>query len=162
MTKRQRITCTMLMVALLPTTLSCNRAEELPGATAAQNRSADETAIRAQIAANEAAGNKRDFEGVAATYAADGDLMRLAGPRVIGRAAIRQMIKEALATTPATSQNTFTIETIRFVAQDVAIVETTLHFSEGPLREERGTLVMLRQDGTWPIAAARVLPAQQR
>jgi uncharacterized protein (TIGR02246 family) len=160
MTKLHGMACAVLAVALSSVTLSCNAAQEVPSATAGQNRSADEAAIRAQIGANEAAGNKRDFEGVAATYALDGDLMRLAGPRVIGRAAIGQLIKEALATTPATSQNTFTIESIRFVAPDVAVVETTLHFSEGPLRAERGTLVMVRQDGTWPIAAARVLPAQ--
>ena len=48
------------------------------------------------------------------------------------------------------------------LAADVAVVETTLHFSEGPLREERGTLVMVRQGGTWLIAAARVLPVEQR
>ena len=158
MLQRQR-TLGGATTSLLLISLSCSPASQ---GTGGQNRSADEGAIRAQIAANEAAGNRRDFQGVAATYASDGDLVRLSDPRVSGRAAIGKLIEKALATTPLTSQNRFTVESIRFLSADVAIAETTLRFSEGPLGEERGTMVMARQDGTWLIAAARVLPAEQR
>jgi len=151
----------MLLITLPLAALSCCAAEQIPKAAAEQNRSADEAAIRAQIAANQAATNKRDFAGVAATYAPDGDLMRLAGPRVSGRDAIRRAVEAALSRTPPGASSR-TVDSIHFVSSDVAIIEITQRFSAGDRTQERGTFVMARGDGTWLIAAARVLPAEQQ
>lgn len=53
---------------------------------AGQNRSADETAIRALFQRNAEAGNRQDVEGVVATYWPDGDAWVAGQPR----ASIRQ------------------------------------------------------------------------
>lgn len=155
MLRFQRTGHAVLLLILSIILMSCRTAEQM------QDRTNDETAIRAVIAANEEAGNKRDYEGVAATYAPDGDMMRYDGPIATGREAIRQVIERALENTPTTSRGTFDVQSIRFIHVDVAIVESILRWSEGPLSEERATLVVARQNGEWLIAAARCLPAVQ-
>ncbi len=129
--------------------------------SSAQTRSADEAAIHAQTAAYESAINQRDPAAVAALFAPDGDLVFFDSPRVSGRDAIIQNTKDALATWPATMRFTLSITAIRFLTPDAAIVDTEAHFSEGDMRANRGTSVVVRQKGKWLIAALRVFPAQR-
>jgi uncharacterized protein (TIGR02246 family) len=141
--------------------VSCGPGEQTQNATAQQDTSVADTAIRAQLAANFAAGNKRDADGVVDAYAPDGDLMIGDGPRVVGRDAIRQWLNAAWSTAPSDRQGSLAVDAIRFLSPAVAIVESTARWTAGERLQDRATWIMVRRDGTWNIAALRVLPAQQ-
>ena len=150
----------MLLGTLSVIAMSCSTVEQTP--TAEPDRSADEAAIRAKIAANEAATNRLDATAVAATFAEDADIIigdppRIT-PRISGRDAIRRTIEAGYSTTPHLEAR-ITIDSIRFLSADVAIAECLgLHrYSTGDVRD-RVTVVMERRDGDWLIAAVRVLP----
>ena len=128
----------------------------------AQGRAADEAAIRAHAVAVENAINKRDAAGLVALFTPDGDEINGDGPRVVGREAMRQVQAAELAKWPGTRRFSLTVTGIRFIGQDVAIVETEAQFNEGPVRTNRGTWVSVRQDGRWLIAALRVYPAHRQ
>ena len=52
---------------------------------------------------------------------------------------------------------------IRFLGSDVAVLNTRAHFNEGPVKEDRGTWVAVRQpSGAWLISALRVMPAARQ
>jgi uncharacterized protein (TIGR02246 family) len=127
----------------------------------AQSRAIDEAAIRAHAVAIEGAINKRDATGVVALFTPDTDEINGDGPRLVGREAMRQSMVADFARWPATRRFTLAVTGIRFLGQDVAVVETTAQFSEGAIRSNRGTWVIVRQGGTWLIAALRVYPAQR-
>jgi uncharacterized protein (TIGR02246 family) len=130
-----------------------------------QERAGDEAAIRAQLAAMEAAWNERDAAALAALYTADGDAILLLNPqRMAGQNAIRGAAEAGsffpLAGTPD-RRISLDVEGIRFISSDVAIADATARFLAGEPAQTRPTYVMVRRDGTWRIAALRVLPAEQ-
>ena len=127
----------------------------------AQSRATDEAALRGHAAAIESAINKRDPAAVVALFTPDGDEINGDGPRHAGRDAMRQSLVADFAKWQATMRFTLAVTGIRFVGEDVAIVETTAQFSEGAVRSNRGTWVSVRQGGKWLIAALRVYPAQR-
>ncbi len=127
----------------------------------AQGRAADEAAIRAQAVAVENAVNNRDAAAVVALFTPDGDEVNGDGPRVAGRAAMRQSQEAAFATWSPTMRLNLGVTGIRFLGQDVAIVEAEGRFNEGAVRTNRATWVMVRQDGRWLFAAVRVYPAHR-
>ncbi len=125
----------------------------------AQNRAADEAAVRVRVTALEAAINQRDAAAYAALFAADGDLIVLDGAPVQGRAAIEASSTESWAAT-RDRRATITPTSIRFVGPDIAIVNTLARFTVGATTtEDRGTWVLHREGGAWLITALRVLPA---
>jgi len=128
-----------------------------------QSRTADETALRAKVAALEAGINKRDYAGVGALCTTDADVIVSDGPLASGRAAIQAANQRDWGSAPAARRITITVTGIRFVGSDVAIVNTRAQFSEGAVREDRGTWLMTRQSGgDWLIAALRVMPAARQ
>jgi uncharacterized protein (TIGR02246 family) len=127
----------------------------------AQGRAADETAIRAHAVAIENAINKRDAAALVALFTPDGDEINGDGPRVAGREAMRQAQEAEQAKWSPTMRFTLTVTGIRFLGQDIAIVETAARFNEGSVRANRGTWVSVREGGKWLIAALRVYPAQR-
>lgn len=131
----------------------------IPALAPAQGSLAPDAAIRAQTAAYAAAINKRDAAAVGALFTADGDVTVLDGPRTMGRGAITESTKKDLATWPAARKIGLMVTTVRTLTPDVVIVETTATFTEGPIQTNRGTSVMVRQDGKWLISALRVYPA---
>ena len=128
----------------------------------AQARTADEAAIRAHAVAIENALNKRDAAALVLLFTADADEVNGDGPRVVGREAMRRSDAADLAKWPPTMRFALTVTSIRFLGQDVAIVETVARFNEGAVRENRGTSVIVRQSGRWLISALRVYPAQRQ
>jgi uncharacterized protein (TIGR02246 family) len=148
-------TRTALLVAVAVVVTAC-RAADLP------DRKADEVAIRALLATNEAATNRRDAEGVADTYLPDGDVWILGFPRVSGLDEIRRNEEEFYRTPGFQSWET-RIDTIRFLGSDVALVEssdvTTLDSGE---IDARSTWVVSRRNGEWRIAAVRVMVFGER
>jgi uncharacterized protein (TIGR02246 family) len=136
--------------------LSCRASERGPNSSDAPlNRVADDAAIRAVFAMNEAASNRRDFDGVAGTFTPDADIWFASLPRISGRDAIRRNEEEYWSKAPSTRRISMTVDAIRYVATDVAIADTTL-VSPGESRE-LGTAIMVHRDGVWRIAAVRVL-----
>ncbi|MGH9886581.1 MAG: SgcJ/EcaC family oxidoreductase [bacterium] len=118
-----------------------------------------EAAIREHTAAYAAAMNKHDATAVAALFAPDGDQVIGDGSRIAGRAAIRDAAQKELSTWPAARRITLAVTAVRVLTPDIAIAETSATFSEGPVKTNRGTSVMVRQNGKWQIAALRVYPA---
>lgn len=125
----------------------------------AQSRAADESVLRARVAAFETAYNKRDATALGALYAMDADLIVVDGPTATGRAAIIAASQRDWASGTATRRISLTVTSIRFVGPDVAVINTRARFNEGSVREDRGTWVSVRQSGGWVMGALRVMPA---
>lgn len=129
-------------------------------ASEASDRASDEAAIRASVVAYEAAWNARDAAGVAAACSADTDHVVFDGPRIAGREAVRSGIALEFARLPPGRRIRLSVTGIRWIRPDTAIVETTAEFNGGQVRENRGTSVMVRENGAWLTAALRVYPAE--
>ena len=127
-------------------------------AKAPQDRSADETAIRAVFQRNVEAGNRQDVEGVVATYWPDGDAWIAGRPRV----SIRQTERDWQAI-PGFRGWKGRIESIRFLGSDAALVECTgkTLLDDGEIAEQT-SIVMSRRDGEWRISAWRVMVIEER
>ncbi len=143
-----------LFVALALTSCSEPRDTADRGAI---DRTADEAAIRSLLAANFAASSAHDEEGVAATYLPDGDAWIAGLPRVSGPDEIRRA-EEEFGGMPGFQSYDGTIDSIRFISPDSAIVEvsgtTTL---ETDSFNEEVTIVVARRDDNWRIAAWRFM-----
>jgi uncharacterized protein (TIGR02246 family) len=126
----------------------------------ASRRAVDQTAFRQHAAAYAAAINRRDPSGVANLFAENGDLIVADGPLLVGRAAIRADLNNTFSTWPASQQFALAVTGVRMVDPNTAIVETTARFSQGTVRANRGTAVMVRESGRWLISSLRVYPAQ--
>ena len=147
--------CATLLITLPLAALSCG-SDERTVRTSDQNRSVDEAAIRALFAANEAATNRRDAAGVVATYAQDADLWLVGRPRIRGLDEIRRN-EEEFYSTPGFRGWDSSVDSIRFVSADAALVEGTAvtKLDTGEVQEVF-TLVVARRDDEWRIAAAIV------
>ena len=122
------------------------------------DRAGDEAAIRAQIAATEAAWNERSAPALAALYAPDGDVMMLAGLHISGQDAIRRAAEDGsfFPTEPTSTRRiSLAVDRIRFLTSEVAIVGASARFTAGEPVETAPTYVMVRQEGAWRIAALR-------
>jgi uncharacterized protein (TIGR02246 family) len=127
----------------------------------AQNRAADEAAIRAHAVAIENAINKRDAAAVVLLFTTDGDEVNGDGPHVVGREAMRRSLEATFVKWSPTTRFSLSVTGIRFIGQDHAVVDTEARFNEGPVRSNRGTSFMVRQGNRWLAAALRVYPAQR-
>ena len=139
------------LIIAVPLVIAACAGADLPG------READEAAIRALLATNEAATNRRDAEGVVETYLPDGDIWIVGRPRISGLEEIRRN-EEEFYSTPGFQSWEGRIDTIRFLSPDVAIAEgsgmTTLDSGE---IDEQFTWVVSRQNSDWRIAAVRIM-----
>ncbi|MGA6164145.1 YybH family protein [Amycolatopsis magusensis] len=122
----------------------------------------DTEAIR-QVIAN-AEKHQNDLEEFVALHTADALIVNIAGRRVLGRAAIREAMAQALATPLAKVLTKTEIVDIRFTTPDVALVSCVKQvFDE---REESGglpargslTYVVAREGDDWKIAFAQTTP----
>ena len=76
----------------------------------------------------------------------------------MGPDAIRQNQQKEFASWPTGQRFTLTVTNIRLLSPEIAIVETHATFSEGAVKSNRGTAVLVRQHGKWLIAGLRVYP----
>ncbi len=143
-----------LVVALA--LLSCSESRDMAD-RGTMDRTADEAAIRSLLAANWTASSARDAEGVAATYLPDGDAWIAGLPRVSGFADVRRL-EEEFGGMPGFQSYGGTVDSIRFISRDSAIVEVsgTTTLDTGSFDEEV-TIVVSRRDENWRIAAWRVM-----
>lgn len=143
-------------VALRVLSLRASLTLALPVVAAAQDRAADEAAIRAHTAAYQAGVNTQDPEAIANLYTANGDLVFMDEARIAGRAALLQHLRRQMANRPPTLRITLAVTDIQWVAPDLAIVETRATFNEGAIRSNRGTSVLIKRDGRWLMRSLRV------
>jgi uncharacterized protein (TIGR02246 family) len=114
---------------------------------------ADDMAVRARLAAYADARNRRDAHAEALCYTQDGDFRSSAGPFVFGREAVEKQLVVA----DPTYRFLLTVGRLRFVTEDVAVVDADLMTGLGErLAPLLGTYVLVKQDGDWLISAARI------
>lgn len=121
------------------------------------DRDADKIAIRKLLAANEAATNRHDSAGVVATYTSNGDVWIVGSPRLSGSEEIRRN-EEEFYSTPGFQKWRTSIDSIRFIGRDAAIVETTdLTIMDDGDFAAQSTWIVSRHDGQWRFVAVRVM-----
>jgi uncharacterized protein (TIGR02246 family) len=126
-------------------------------AAPASDRSADETAIRANIAAFEKAYNAHDAKAVAALFTPDGQIEDKDGDVSDGRDEIEKVFAGLFAEAPQKRIEVF-VESIRFIGADLAVeVGTTKETTapNEPPEYDRYTVLHLKRDGKWLMALAR-------
>jgi uncharacterized protein (TIGR02246 family) len=118
---------------------------------------ADSSAIRALLQAYEAAINGRDVEAAIASYLPDADVWVVGYDRIIGLDAIRQNEERAVSA-PGFQAWTTSVDAIRFLGADVAVVESSGAVTiAGDRIAERMTWVVNRTVAGWRIAAVRIM-----
>ena len=119
----------------------------------------DETILHELVAKLEAAWNASDSIAWASHFAEDADFIHILGAHYNGRADIERGHRTIFDTIYKGSHNTLTVEKIRFVRPDVAIVFIRTHlkwYLNGAEQEAqaRPTLVAQKKDnGEWQIVA---------
>jgi uncharacterized protein (TIGR02246 family) len=125
-------------------------------------RSADETAIRAVIQAFLDTREANDVAALAALLTADVDQQQTSGNVRRGRDAV---VSGSLATQQTTGgTRTITVDSIRFVAPDVALADgryDSIGRADGTDRHMLTAMVLRRERDGWKIAAIRnMLPTE--
>lgn len=130
------------------------------GAPAMQGNPEDEEAIRKQIERLAQVHEKGDAKAVAALFDSDGDTIIRSRSVVKGRAAVEKAMAETYSQREEGFTITITVDSIRFLKPDVAIVNTSAEGTYSKERKpwnDRGTAVMIRKDSQWLLAAVRVM-----
>jgi len=131
--------------------------KEKGGKKPAADRSADETAIRANVDAFVKAYNAKDAKAIAALFTPDGQVVDKDGDASEGRDAIQEVFAGMFSENPK-GRIEVTVESIRFLGSDLAIEEgstkETLAAGEPP-EYDRYTVVHVKRDGKWLMAMAR-------
>jgi uncharacterized protein (TIGR02246 family) len=121
------------------------------------DRSADEAAIRANIAKFVKAYNAKDAKAVAALFTVDGQIEDEEGDVTEGREAIARTFADLFADRPKIQIDVF-VESIRFLGPDLAVevgaTKATAAPDEPP-ENDRYTVVHVKRDGKWQMALAR-------
>jgi uncharacterized protein (TIGR02246 family) len=129
-------------------------------------RAEDEAAIHKVVGRLQDGWNKGDGKAFAAPFAEDADYVIVNGKRIKGREMIASGHQGIFDTVYKNSHNTGTIQSIRFVREDVAIVHSQWHlkFREGDTEREgtaMNTMVMTKEKGQWSIIAFHNTPIVQ-
>jgi len=116
----------------------------------------DEKALHELVYHLEAAWNAADGQSFAEAFAEDADFVHILGGYYTGRAAIEAGHRMIFGTIYKGSTVRYSVEKIRFLRPDVAIVSLRqyLQFQEGGAAsdlEARPTLIAGKNDGSWRI-----------
>jgi uncharacterized protein (TIGR02246 family) len=123
----------------------------------AADRSADEAAIRKNIAAFVRAYNAGDAKAVAALFIPDGLIVDKDENTSEGRAAIEKTFKDIFAAAPQKNIEV-SVESIRFIGSDLAVeIGSTKEISAPgePPEYDRYTVLHVKRGGKWQMALAR-------
>jgi uncharacterized protein (TIGR02246 family) len=130
------------------------------GPAAAQTPVSDDAAVRALVDAYSAAREKGDAAALTALFTADADQLVSSGEWRKGREAV---VKGSLASSQQTQgKRTFTIETVRMVAANVALVDSRYDIAQadGTTRRMWAAWLLVKDGAAWKIAGIRnMLPA---
>jgi uncharacterized protein (TIGR02246 family) len=127
------------------------------------DRAADEAAIRGVIKAFLDTREANDAAALAALLTADVDQQQTSGNVRRGRDAV---VSGSLATQQSTGgKRTITVESLRFIAPDVALADgryDSVGRADGSDRHMLTSMVLKREGGVWKIAAIRnMLPTAE-
>jgi uncharacterized protein (TIGR02246 family) len=129
-----------------------------------QGAPADDQAIRKAADDFAFAWNRHDPRAMAALFTADGDIVTPYGQFLKGRPAIEAEFTREQTGWAKDVSLTATIDGLRFIKPDVALVDGTVSAAgaretDGKITTLRGrfTNVMVLRDGQWQILARRVL-----
>lgn len=131
----------------------------LLGAPQSPPAAADDAAVRDLVARYASGREKGDPAAVAALFTADADQLVSSGEWRRGRDVL---VKGVLSSTQQGGKRTTTVETVRFLTADAAIVDARYEILGGAYVERRmwSSFVMARTKEGWRIAAIRnMLPA---
>ena len=139
--------CVAFLILLASLLVPCGARAQSP---------ADETAVRARLAAYADARNRRDAHAEALSYAPDGDFRSSLGPFVSGRKAIEKQ----LTVNDPSYRFDLTITHLLFLAPQTAIADAEVKAGvSGTQATLVGTYVVMKQGSEWLIAAARIARA---
>ena len=108
--------------------------------------SPEDEAVRVVLARFYEGWNEHDADKMVSAYAEDIDHINVFGEWQKGRATVREDLARLHAGPLRTSQKTYTIEKIRFLKPDVAVVQVSSRSING---DNLGTYVMEKQNGSW-------------
>jgi uncharacterized protein (TIGR02246 family) len=127
---------------------------------------AEERAVRAVADRFGAAWNRHDAKAMAATFAADGDIVNPYGEVVKGRPALEALFAREQAGFARSSRFASTVESLRFLKPDIALVDGTVTVSgvrgdgaDAPAATLKGryTDIVAKREGQWLVLARRVM-----
>jgi uncharacterized protein (TIGR02246 family) len=121
------------------------------------DRSADEAAIRANIAQFVKAYNAGDAKALAALFTPDGEAWDKEGNEAEGREEIAQTFGDLFAANPK-RRIEVSVESIRFIGADLALEVGTTKETNAPNEPpeyDRYTVLHVKRDGKWQMALAR-------
>jgi uncharacterized protein (TIGR02246 family) len=121
------------------------------------DRSADETAIRANIARFIKAYNAGDAKAVAALFTSDGQIENKEGEVTEGREAIAEKFADLFEDMPE-KHIEVDVESIRFIGGSLAVEKGATKETPSPNEPpeyDRYTVVHVKRDGKWQMALAR-------
>jgi uncharacterized protein (TIGR02246 family) len=133
----------------------------LPAASAGQKE--DDAAIHQRSAEWDAAWNKHDAKLMAAFFVADGDLVNPFGRQAHGQAEVEKLFTEEQSGVMAGTTYTGTIENIRHLGKNIAIVDVAAEISGmkgpdgavAPPFKHHVTWIAEKKDGKWMAVGAR-------
>jgi uncharacterized protein (TIGR02246 family) len=128
-----------------------------------KDAASDEKTIRQIVQDVQDGWNAHDGKAFAAPFAEDADYVIVNGQHIKGRKAIEEGHTGIFTTIYKDSRNAATIKNIRFLRPDVALVhvEWNLEFRMGGELQKghaMNTMVMVRDNGKWSIAAFHNTP----
>jgi uncharacterized protein (TIGR02246 family) len=126
------------------------------GVTAVIGASEDELAIRSVLARATAAFNRHSANLTPEGYSDDFDAVNPAGGRVAGKPDLGEAFKTYLKN----ARKTETVQRVRFIRPDVALVDAEYEFTGTDIRPDpKGfeTIVLVKQNDRWVITALRMM-----
>jgi uncharacterized protein (TIGR02246 family) len=163
----------ILLVALVLATVAPAFAQTAPGGKPKEIQGvgglksdlANEAEIRKLYAQYTTSWNNHDPKAMASFWTIDGDYMEPDGRHAKGKTDVEKLFTVEQQSVFKNSTLALTIETVWFITQDVAMVDGKYDLSgvvdlEGkqlPTRSGHLTAVLMREDGTWKVAAGRAM-----
>jgi len=149
------------VASVLGMVLVLSRVEAAAGAEGGSPE--DEAALRQVQEEFAAAWNQHDPTAMARFWAEDGDWLGPDGYFAQGRAAVESYLSEAHTGDWATSKNTITVTSIRFLKPDVAAVNAEYNLTgardwfNNPIPNQKilATSIMVKKDGKWLTSVFR-------
>jgi uncharacterized protein (TIGR02246 family) len=138
--------------------------EPTPSAPGATSQATTEAMVKQRAREFDAAWAKHDAKAIAAFYTIDGDIITAEGNDLNGRDGIEQSLTDAFNGGLKDSTLTTTVEKVRLIKPDVAIVDSTaeLKTPDSDAQKLHLVSVLVKKDGKWLTATTRAIAYRQQ